>query len=103
MYARMKDNTLRCIRDNRHSMFAEATSGARTKLDAICDELESELSTRISQSINGILNDFESGVIGSNLADASRAARVEVHELLSKTDALFGTPVEDDRDVICLS
>ncbi|KAF3022460.1 hypothetical protein E8E14_009658 [Neopestalotiopsis sp. 37M] len=102
-YARMKDNTLRCIRDNRHSMFAEATSGARSKLDAICDELESELSTRISQSINGILNDFESGVIGSNLADASRAARVEVHELLSKTDALFGTPIEDDRDVICLS
>ncbi|ETS80015.1 hypothetical protein PFICI_07544 [Pestalotiopsis fici W106-1] len=103
MYSRMKDTTLRSVKKSRSSMFSEATSGARGKLDAICDELESELSARITQSISGILYDFESGVIGSNLADASRAARVEVRKVLSTTDALFGVPVEDDRDVICLS
>ncbi|KAI0168301.1 hypothetical protein BJ166DRAFT_611252 [Pestalotiopsis sp. NC0098] len=95
MYSRMRDITLSRIKKKRNAMFREAANGVRTKLDTISEELESELFGRITQSIKAITLDFESGIIGSNLAQASRAARVEVRGILSTTDALFEAPADD--------
>ncbi|KAK6219041.1 hypothetical protein LQW54_002543 [Pestalotiopsis sp. IQ-011] len=110
MYSRMRDITLHRIKKKRNAMFREAANSVRTKLDTISEELESELFGRITQSIKAITLDFESGIIGSNLAQASRAARVEVRGILSTTDALFEAPAdgapnngaEDDANIVHL-
>lgn len=99
MYSRMQGHMLRHIRINQDSMFRTATDKVRTKLDAICNDLHSELDNRIKQSIEEITFDFESGIIGTNRAQASKAARLEVYEILTKIDALFASSENDDAEV----
>lgn len=99
MYSRMQGHMLHHIRTNRNSMFRTATDKVRAKLDTICNDLHSELDNRIKQSIEEITFDFESGIIGTNRAQASKAARLEVYEILTKTDALFASSEDDDADV----
>lgn len=83
------------VSETQGRMFHEATRDVHIQLNDICENLEFELRQQIVQSISDITFDFESGIIGSNLVQASKAARTDVYGILSTTDALFNTREDD--------
>lgn len=91
MFQRIKNNMILHVQMNRRTMFQTATDEVRVQLEAICDELASELDAQVTQSIKDITFDFEDGIIGSNLEQASKTARNEMGKILSKVDGLFET------------
>ncbi|KAI4596485.1 hypothetical protein KJ359_005239 [Pestalotiopsis sp. 9143b] len=91
MFKRIQNNMVLHVQMNRRTMFQTATDEVRVKLEAICDELASELDAQVTQSIKDITFDFEDGIIGSNLEQTSKTARSEMGRILSKVDGLFET------------
>lgn len=88
---RIRNKMVSHVQMNRRIMFRAATDEVRVKLETICDELASELDAQVTQSIKDITFDFEDGIIGSNLEQASKTARTEMGNILSKVDGLFET------------
>jgi hypothetical protein len=75
--------------NTRQLMFRAATARARNSLDAMLDNLQSEVEASVNGIVAMIENDYLSLVADRNIFKALASARDEVRDILAKADSRF--------------